>query len=275
MPVSQLSTFLRDARAKVDPASVAVARRGARRVPGLRREEVAELADMSDSWYARFEAGRARLSLPALARIAEVLGLRPDERAQLFALARPEITSDRTGRLAFESTGLYEMHIVQRLLRQLRDASTSDEVAIHTVRAVNECIRPTNTAYWVRQIDGAGNARFDHVDGPAAEGYAGLWQSAEASAHELAPLQANRRVVCESLPESPSEAYRERIEKFGARSYVSLGIGPIGKPWTAIGFANTTPGEFSPLAIATLDTIGEAARGALYVLESPASAVCG
>lgn len=49
---------------------------------------------------------------------------------------------------------------------------------------------------------------------------------------------------------------------------MTLGIGPIGKPWTAIGFANATPGDFSPLAIATLDTIGEAARTALYLLES-------
>jgi len=263
MPASQLSNFVRAARAKIDPGTVGVARKHGRRTPGLRREEVAELADMSDTWYARFEAGRARLSLPALARIADVLRLQPDERAQLFALARPEISADQTGRVQFEAVGLGEMRIVQRLLRQLRGASTLDEVAMHTVRAVNECLRPTNLAYWVSQIDEAGSGRFDHVEGPMAEAYAGLNQSADASAHERTTILANGRIVCESLPESPSEVYRERVEKFGAQSYVSLGIGPIGKPWTAIGFANSTRGEFSPLAIATLDTIGEAARSAL------------
>jgi transcriptional regulator with XRE-family HTH domain len=269
MHASRLSAFLRAARAKIDPRSVAVAWNGVRRVPGLRREEVAELAGMSDTWYARFEAGRARLSLPALARIADVLRLRPDERAQLFALARPEIAADDAGQLQFEATGLSEMRIVQRLLRQLRDASTIDEVAVHSVRAINDCVRPTNVAYWVREIDEAGNARFDQAEGPASEVYIGLWQGAQACAHERDPILANRRTWCYSLPESPSAEYRERIAKFGARSYTSLGIGPIGQPWTSIGFANATAGDFSPLAVAALDAIGEAARSALYVREPP------
>jgi transcriptional regulator with XRE-family HTH domain len=60
-----------------------------RRTTGLRREEVAQMAAISSTWYTRLEQGKeVTPSGAALSRIAEVLRLAPAERAYLFELAR-------------------------------------------------------------------------------------------------------------------------------------------------------------------------------------------
>lgn len=60
-----------------------------RRVPGLRREEVAQLANVGLTWYTWLEQGRqARPSASVLTAIADALRLDPHEREHLFALAR-------------------------------------------------------------------------------------------------------------------------------------------------------------------------------------------
>ena len=59
----ELGAFLRSRRARLSPAEVGLADWGVRRVPGLRREEVAQLANVGLTWYTWLEQGRrARLS---------------------------------------------------------------------------------------------------------------------------------------------------------------------------------------------------------------------
>lgn len=85
-----LGRFLR-ARREAMPVSAggAMAVSARRRTPGLRREEVAQLAAISTTWYTWLEQGREMsLSVSALARLAEVLGFSAAERAYLFELAR-------------------------------------------------------------------------------------------------------------------------------------------------------------------------------------------
>lgn len=78
-----LGAFLR-ARREALPANT-----GRRRTPGLRREEVAQLAGLSTTWYTWAEQGRdIALSPAALSRLAGALRLTPAERAYLFELAR-------------------------------------------------------------------------------------------------------------------------------------------------------------------------------------------
>jgi transcriptional regulator with XRE-family HTH domain len=137
---TQLRSFLARTRARISPQSVGLPADGRRFVPGLRRREVAELIGVSDDWYKRFECGRARLSIAALARLAAVLLLDADEKARLFALARPEL---RDSVLA-EATGLREVQVIQRFLRELRHASDLTEIVVSTVRALNDAIKPTN-----------------------------------------------------------------------------------------------------------------------------------
>ncbi|KJL24284.1 hypothetical protein RL72_01775 [Microbacterium azadirachtae] len=91
MPKNEaLSEFLTSKRAAVSPTVAGIPETGHRRVPGLRREEVAFLAGVSVDWYVRLEQGRqVTPSESVLAAIARILRLDDAERDYLFNLARP------------------------------------------------------------------------------------------------------------------------------------------------------------------------------------------
>lgn len=89
---AKLKSFLTSRRSRLKPQDVGLPETGRRRVDGLRREEVAELADVSTDWYRWFEAGRVgRVSVPFLARLSDALRLNSTERIALFYLAVPEV----------------------------------------------------------------------------------------------------------------------------------------------------------------------------------------
>ncbi len=80
-----LGTFLRDRRSRLDPAVFGFS--GRRRTPGLRREEVAQRANISPTWYTWLEQGRGGApSADVLNRIANGLMLTEPEREHLFIL---------------------------------------------------------------------------------------------------------------------------------------------------------------------------------------------
>jgi transcriptional regulator with XRE-family HTH domain len=86
---NDVSEFLRSRRARATPDQVNLIVGGNRRVPGLRREEVATLAAVSVDYYARLERGNlAGVSEEVLEAIAHALRLDEAETAHLFALAR-------------------------------------------------------------------------------------------------------------------------------------------------------------------------------------------
>ena len=81
-----LGTYLKDRRAKLDPAAFGFAPKR-RRTPGLRREEVAQRASISPTWYTWLEQGRGGApSAAVLDRIARALMLTDVEREHLFLL---------------------------------------------------------------------------------------------------------------------------------------------------------------------------------------------
>jgi transcriptional regulator with XRE-family HTH domain len=81
-----LGTFLKDRRAKLDPAAFGIPLRR-RRTPGLRREEVAQRASVSATWYTWLEQGRGGApSANVLDRIARALMLTDVEREHLYLL---------------------------------------------------------------------------------------------------------------------------------------------------------------------------------------------
>ncbi|MFB9907515.1 helix-turn-helix transcriptional regulator [Allokutzneria oryzae] len=86
----ELGEFLRARRARISPAEAGLTDYGGRRrVPGLRREELARLAGVSVPYYTRLEQGRDRnASDSVLDSLARVLRLDADERAHLHRLAR-------------------------------------------------------------------------------------------------------------------------------------------------------------------------------------------
>jgi transcriptional regulator with XRE-family HTH domain len=85
---SELSDFLRSRRARIAPADAGLASGIRRRTPGLRREEVALLANIGSTWYTRLEQGLPiNVSAGVLDSIARALRLTHDERAHLYVLA--------------------------------------------------------------------------------------------------------------------------------------------------------------------------------------------
>lgn len=83
-----LSSFLKAQRAKILPQSVGLAPGTRRRTPGLRREEVAQLAGVSSTWYTWLEQGRdIKVSPSVLDAVSKALQLTVDERKYLYALA--------------------------------------------------------------------------------------------------------------------------------------------------------------------------------------------
>jgi transcriptional regulator with XRE-family HTH domain len=93
-----LADFLRSRREKMKPESVGIAQVSRRRTPGLRREEVAELAGVGTTWYTWLEQARdIQPSAEVLRRLAKALMLNRGETRHLFALAGKAAPSDLDG----------------------------------------------------------------------------------------------------------------------------------------------------------------------------------
>lgn len=88
---AELADFLRQRRASLQPEEVGLQGGGRRRTPGLRREEVAQLAGVGTTWYTWLEQGRdVRASLDVLEAIARALRMDNAERTHLILLGRGE-----------------------------------------------------------------------------------------------------------------------------------------------------------------------------------------
>ncbi|WP_395292314.1 helix-turn-helix transcriptional regulator [Kitasatospora hibisci] len=97
---TELGAFLRSRRARLRPDDLGLTHYGGqRRVPGLRREELARLAGVSVDHYVRLEQGRTlHFSEAVLDAVARALRLDPVERDHLYRLARPWPEPERAGR---------------------------------------------------------------------------------------------------------------------------------------------------------------------------------
>jgi len=110
---AELAAFLRQRRARVQPADVGLEAGQRRRTPGLRRQEVAQLAGMSVDYYIRLEQGRGpRPSRQMIAAICRALCLSHDEAAYLHHLAG-EVPGPPPGPVRDVRPGL--LHLLGRL----------------------------------------------------------------------------------------------------------------------------------------------------------------
>src|SRR5215212_8344537 len=90
MAVDDLATFLRSRRAALRPEALGLSDSRRRRVPGLRREEIAQLAGVSVAYYTRLEQGQSVNASPSvLSAIARALQLDTVAHDHLRNLARP------------------------------------------------------------------------------------------------------------------------------------------------------------------------------------------
>lgn len=101
MNLPELGAFLRTRRDRIRPGEVGLPKARGRRVPGLRREEVAQLAGLSADYYTELERGSAKTgvqpSAQTLAALARALRLNGDERDHLFHLAERPIPPSAHG----------------------------------------------------------------------------------------------------------------------------------------------------------------------------------
>jgi transcriptional regulator with XRE-family HTH domain len=133
-----LADFLRTRRMRLSPEQVGVIRGGRRRTPGLRREEVAQLANVGVSWYTLLEQGRAiHPSSEVLQSIADALQLTPDERQHLFLLADQQHLIDTHASYEQVSPALHRVldalnpipaHVIDRRWNYLAWNTTAEQV---------------------------------------------------------------------------------------------------------------------------------------------------
>jgi len=97
--VAELADFLRRSRERIDPSSVGLPPRNRMRTPGLRREDVAQMAGISVDYYARLEQQRgARPSEQVIGALARALRLTEDECDYLYRLAGYQTRARSTAR---------------------------------------------------------------------------------------------------------------------------------------------------------------------------------
>jgi hypothetical protein len=177
--MNQLREFLVSRRAKVTPEQAKLpAYGGNRRVPGLRREEVAMLAGVSVDYYTKLERGAVGIvSESVLDAVSRALQLTPTERNHLFHLAGTAISL----RTSTTPPRGYVRPSVQRILDGLADSPAFVGTATRHLIAANALGRATYAPLYETAADGVPNtARYMFLD-PGARTFFPEWHGAASS----------------------------------------------------------------------------------------------
>src|SRR5260221_7250325 len=110
---AELAHFLRTRRERLSPSLFQLPTGATRRrTPGLRREELAQIAGISPTWYTKLEQGQEiQVSVQVLESLVRVLQLTPDERTHLYVLAREQLpmpTQRHTSSISEDLQGLLD-----------------------------------------------------------------------------------------------------------------------------------------------------------------------
>jgi transcriptional regulator with XRE-family HTH domain len=172
----ELSQFLTSRRAKVTPEQAGLPSYGQRRVPGLRREEVASLAGVSVEYYKRLERGNAAgASDSVLEALADALRLDDAERAHLFDIARA--ASPIAQRRRVGGPGSQRVRpAVQRILDSIGSPATVSNMRCDYL-AANQLGRALYAPLFESREQPPNSARFTFLD-PAAQEFFVDWEKA-------------------------------------------------------------------------------------------------
>ena len=214
-----LRDFLVSRRGKVTPEQAGLPTYGGhRRVPGLRREEVALLAGVSVEYYTRFERGNAQgVSDGVLEALVRALQLNEAERAHLFDLARTANPTARTRRRPAQQR-------VRPGVQQLLDAMTDVPAFVQNGRLDVLATNALGRAMYCDLYDdgnvrgGAGrppnHARYTFLDPRSADFYPD-WNLAARTGVALLRAEAGRRPDDRVLTELIGEL-TTRSDRFSA-----------------------------------------------------------
>ncbi len=189
----EVREFLTSRRAKITPEQAGLPPGNRRRVPGLRRSEVAALADMSVEYYAKLERGNlAGVSPAVLEAVARALRLDDAERAHLLNLAQAADGSDSLARPRRRATRQWTPH---RSLQWTLDAITAGPAFVRNGRmdivAANPLARAFYTDVYATPHNQANLARFNFLD-PASRRFYPDWDTFADVAVAILRTEAGR-----------------------------------------------------------------------------------
>ncbi|MDT0265896.1 helix-turn-helix transcriptional regulator [Streptomyces sp. DSM 44915] len=175
---AEVREFLTSRRAKITPERADLPAGSRRRVPGLRRSEVAALADMSVEYYAKLERGHlAGVSPAVLEAVARALQLDDAERAHLLHLAQAADGSDALSRPRRRPAS--RPGSVHRSLRWTLDAITAGPAVVCNGRMDILAGNPLADAFYADLLANPDNqrnlARFNFLD-PASRRFYPDWE---------------------------------------------------------------------------------------------------
>jgi transcriptional regulator with XRE-family HTH domain len=210
----EIREFLTSRRARITPEQAGLQWYGDnRRVPGLRREEVALLAGVSVDYYIRLERGNmSGVSESVLEALARALQLDEAERAHLFDLARATGTTTRTRR---RPTKQRVRPAVQHMLDAITAAPALAQNGRLDILAVNALARALYTEMYADPVRPVNHARFVFLD-PRAHDFYRDWERAANDTVAILRSEAGRDPYDRGLSDlvgelsTQSEAFRTR-----------------------------------------------------------------
>jgi transcriptional regulator with XRE-family HTH domain len=229
--------FLASRRARITPEQAGLLPGGGRRrVPGLRREEVAVLAGVSTDWYIRLEKGHiAGVSEDVLEAVARALQLDEAERLYLFDLARAAKPSRASRRRS-------KVRVQPRVQWLLDSMSSSAAIALNgrmDVLAANNLGRALYSPVFDDPRRPANIARFQFLD-PRARDFHPDWDGAANTTVAILRTEAGRDPYDTDLRELVGElstvseefrtrwaAHNVRIHRTGVKQFHHPAVGAI------------------------------------------------
>ncbi|MFJ2854563.1 helix-turn-helix transcriptional regulator [Streptomyces rubiginosohelvolus] len=222
--------FLTSRRAKITPEQVGFPAGPRRRVPGLRRAEVAALADVSVEYYAKLERGNlAGVSPPVLEAVARALQLDDAERAYLGNLARAQEGSDALTRPRSHPSGT-RRKLPDSLLWTLEAITGAPAFVVDSrldLLAANRLARAFWTDLYNSHIQPPNIARYHFLD-PASHRFYPDWDTIADRVVDVLRTEAGRdphdRALHDLVGElsTRSDAFRTR---WGAHNVTRHGTG--------------------------------------------------
>ncbi|GAB3993333.1 helix-turn-helix transcriptional regulator [Nocardioides marmoraquaticus] len=234
---ADIRDFLATRRARLTPADVGLPAGNRRRVPGLRREEVAVLAGVSTEWYTRLEKGHITgVSEDVLDAVATALRLSDAEHAYLFDLAR----AARPKRTAAK-----RQTTVPEPVRWMIDSMHGSAAIVCNGRLDLMAVNPLGRALYSPIYDGQPDnanpniARYQFLD-PSADAYYPDWAGAADVTAAILRTEAGRvpddrrlRTLVGELS-TISEEFRTRwvshdvrLHHAGAKTFHHPAVGPM------------------------------------------------
>ncbi|CAO1652688.1 helix-turn-helix transcriptional regulator [Salinibacterium sp. NYA9b] len=268
-----LATYLRTRRDSLQPADVGLPATAGRRVSGLRREEVAELAGISADYYVRIEQGRDQHpSDQVLSALARALRLDDDARDYFFRLARPGSQTMRSHPLSESVLRLldYWSHTPAYLFDRNHDVLAANQL----MRALSPEVQPGHN----QLIDAFGGyARAIDEEQPAAvlEGWESILNQMLAALRFSSDPHDPRLHEVVGYLSTTYRSFRPLWARHEARPHTGgtlhVHVDPIGWVefrWQALEVSNA-PGQYLVTYLVEPDTHAAAAIAYLVSIRRP------